>query len=241
MHRTLEPPARQVRDGVCQVDRDGARLGRHIRPIPIVAQDLQADDGLAEQKRDGAEVGVAALLAIVACFPLLFRPRMIEHVPEMVLALLLISVLLDEVFLVGQLQDNREQAQERKNHVRMQRLLERFDFGHVSLQQVWVVILAQEIRGELGDVEDLNGRERLLLQRPPGPSPAVVVGLGVVAFILGLLFGGELEEVLGQGELLIHRVLVQAEVLDVEESDVVDGVGELGRKPFLAPRSVVFL
>ena len=58
-------------------------------------------------------------------------------------------------------------------------------------------------------------------------SVAVVVTVHQVGLVLHLLLDGQGEEVLADGELPVDLVLGEAEVGDVEEADIVDGVLEL--------------
>lgn len=58
-------------------------------------------------------------------------------------------------------------------------------------------------------------------------APSIVIGRGVVAFMLLLLFHRQFEEGFRQGELLLHLLLAQTIVLHVEESNVMNSMFEL--------------
>jgi len=78
----------------------------------------------------------------------------------------------------------------------------------------------------------------LVLSTRPIP---IIPSIGKVALIPHLLLEWQLEEVLGERELLLDLRVVQTEVFDVEEADVVNGVLELGGEAFLAAGTGVVL
>ncbi len=242
VHRTLQPSARQVRQRVGQVDGDGTGLRGDVAPLAVgVAEDLQSCDGLAEQERHGAQVGVAAAFAVVAGLPLLLAAWVVQHVAHVVLGFLVVRVLSGQVVLVRQAQDDGEQAQQRQHDVGVQRAVEVLDLGKVRLQQRRLVVLAREVGRELGEVVDLHVVLGVALQVSARSAPAVVVRGRVVDLVLLLLRHGQVEEILGQRELLVYLCLREAEVLHIEEADVVHGVLELLGQSLLATRSrVVF-
>jgi len=75
-----------------------------------------------------------------ALFVLLWGPLAILHVPEVVFTPLLVRVLVDKVVLIGQLQHDREESQQGKHDIVVQRLGKDFNVCDVSLEQIWLVI-----------------------------------------------------------------------------------------------------
>ena len=156
MHRTLQISSRDVTDCISKVDRDRARLRGHISPVPILAQDLQPSDRLAKEQRYGPEIGVAAAPAEAARFVLLGGAFVVDHIPEVILAPLLIRMLLNQVFLIRQLQHNRKQSQQGQYHICMQRFVECLNLIQMRLYEIRMMILALEILGELGEIVHLD-------------------------------------------------------------------------------------
>jgi len=98
-----------------------------------------------------------------------------------------------------------------------------------------------EIPRELWDVVNLHIILHISNLVPPTRPIPIIAAIGKVALILHLLLEREVEEVLGERELLLDLLVVQAEVLHVEEADVVDGVLELGGEAVLAAGAGVVL
>lgn len=129
----------------------------------------------------------------------------------------------------------------------MQRTLKLFDLGQVRFEKIRLVVLSFEILGELGDVIDFDIVRGLVREATTRATPAIVVrgtrkgqrlprvcprrssDRPVVELIFLLLGDGKLEEVLGERELMLDVSLRNAEVLDVEETDVVDSMLQLLR------------
>jgi hypothetical protein len=100
----------------------------------------------------------------------------------------------------------------------VQRFLEFLDFGEVSVEKGRVRVFAGKVGGEFGDVENLNVVSCFFDFVTTVAAPAVVVRSCVVDFVLLLLRGWELEEVLGQGKLAVYICLRDPKVLDVKLS-----------------------
>ena len=88
---------------------------------------------------------MATLLAVVAIGPLCFGTGVVQHVAEVIFGFLVVSVLLDEVVFIWQLQNYREESQEWKNNICMKGSLENFYLVDVRLEEVWVVVFPQEV------------------------------------------------------------------------------------------------
>jgi hypothetical protein len=101
----------------------------------------------------------------------------IDHVPEVVFALLLVRMLFDEVLFVWELQNDGEQAQQREDHVGVKCPCEDLDFWEMCLHQVRLWVPALEVLGELRDIEHfdvvLDGADLAT----PRPAPAIIVGV----------------------------------------------------------------
>ena len=100
----------------------------------------------------------------------------------------------------------------------MQRFLEFLDFGEVSVEKGRVRVFAGKVGGEFWDVENLNIVSCFFDLVTTVAAPAVVVRSCVVDFVLLLLRGWELKEVLGQGKLAVYICLGDVKVLDVKLS-----------------------
>lgn len=79
-----------------------------------------------------------------------------------------------------------------------------------------MVVFPRKVCCKFGEVEDLDVVLCFGDEGAARAPPAVVVCFCVVDLVLLLLRGGELEEVLGQGELPVYFFLGEAEVFDVE-------------------------
>lgn len=122
MDRAPDISASQERQGIARVHSESSILGLH--PLPLarrVVLDLQRGDGLAEEQRPGAEVGVAAAPETADLDVLLGRVLGVLHVPEMVLALDLVPVDVREV-VFRELECGREQDVQGVEHFFVQRL-----------------------------------------------------------------------------------------------------------------------
>lgn len=92
---------------------------------------------------------MSPISSIVDGLVLLLRARVVQHIPKVILALLIKSVLLDEVVLVRQLEDYGKKAQQREHDVLVQSSLEDLDLRQVGLDEIRVVILSLEVGREL--------------------------------------------------------------------------------------------
>lgn len=223
-----------MRDGVCEVDGNGAGLCGYPGPFAIVAEDLQSGDGLAEEEGDGAEIGVAGCLAVAAGFVFFRRALVVDHVAEMVFALLVVGVLVDEIFFVWELENDGEETEEGKNNIGMESFGENFDFGKVSLDERRLSIFAFEIFGEFGNVVDLDIVFDFSNLMMIVSSPAVVISIRIINFVLGFFVHGESEEILGECKLTIYLILRKTKVFDIEETDMVDSMFKLFGKTFFS-------
>ena len=100
MDRAADVSGSQERQRVARVHSKRPVLGLH--PLPLarrVVLDLQRRDGLAEEQRPRAEVGVPAAPEAADLEVLLGRVLGVLHVPEVVLALDLVPVDVREVVL----------------------------------------------------------------------------------------------------------------------------------------------
>lgn len=65
-------------------------------------------------------------------------------------------MLSNEVLLVWQLENNREESQERQNYIGVQRALEGLDVGNVRFKELGIGILAFEVRRESARMVSLS-------------------------------------------------------------------------------------
>ena len=122
MDRALDISPGEERERVARVHRERPVLGPH--PIPRacgVVPDLERRDGLAEEQRPRAEIGVALAPEPAELRVFLGRVLGVLHVPEVVLALA--RVVMDRgqpVF--WELERDREEDVQRVEHFGVQRL-----------------------------------------------------------------------------------------------------------------------
>lgn len=108
----LDVAARERREGVARVDRDGAVLRLDPFPAALGVENLQGRDGLPEQQRQRAQVRVPGNVELGQALVLLGAARRVVHVAQVVLALDVVLVVPDQLVLVGELEQDGEQAQE---------------------------------------------------------------------------------------------------------------------------------
>lgn len=94
---------------------------------------------------------MAALSSIIRSLVLFLCAGIVQHVAEVILTLLVESVLLHQVVLVGELKNDGEEPQQRKNHILVESPLKDLDLGQVCLDQIRMVILAFKVGCKLGD------------------------------------------------------------------------------------------
>jgi hypothetical protein len=102
VNRRLEEVARQSLQSVADVDRDGLVLRLDPLPLLLRVQNLQSSDGLAEEKRDAAQVGVAWRVELADLFVDLRGAGGVVHVAEVVFAFGVVLMLFDELVFVGE-------------------------------------------------------------------------------------------------------------------------------------------
>jgi hypothetical protein len=83
---------------------------------------------------------MSSTLAIPTSLVLLGRAFAVLHVTEVVFAAAVVRVLLDEVVFVGQLEYDREEAEQREDDIVVQSLGEDFDLRNVCFKQVWLIV-----------------------------------------------------------------------------------------------------
>lgn len=108
----LDQSSSQSRERITGVDGDGAVLGLDPLPVALRVEDLQSGNRLAEQKRDGAQVGVAGRVELSNLRVVLGAPGSVVHVAKVVLSLDVVVMFADELVLVGELEENSEEAEE---------------------------------------------------------------------------------------------------------------------------------
>ena len=112
----------------------------------------------------------------------------------------------------------------------------------MSFDQVWMIIFPFKVLGKFGKIIHLDIISCVIGSNiSSGSAPAIIISCSIVYLVFLFLFDGELKEILRESELLIYLFLAQTKVLDVEESDVVNGMFELFGQAFFASWSVVIL
>ena len=154
MNRRLEEVASQSLQRVADVDRDGLVLRLDPLPLLLRIQNLQSSNGLAEEKRDTAQVGVTRRVELANLLVNLRRARCVVHVAKMVFTLDVVLVLFDELIFVGQFENDGEQAEELDDDFVVALPAEGFDLFDVVLQDRRLCALVVAV--ELGDVIDLD-------------------------------------------------------------------------------------
>lgn len=95
MDRRLEEVTSQSLQSVADVDRDGLVLRLDPLPLLLRVQDLQSSDGLAEEKRDTAQVGVAWRVELADLLVDFGGARCVVHIAEVVFAFDVVLVVFD--------------------------------------------------------------------------------------------------------------------------------------------------
>ena len=154
MNRRLEEVASQSLQRVADVDRDGLVLRLDPLPLLLRIQNLQSSNGLAEEKRDTAQVGVTRRVELANLLVNLRRARCVVHVAKMVFTLDVVLVLFDELIFVGEFEYDGEEAEKLDDYFVVALSAESFDFFDVILQNRRLCTLVVAV--ELGDVVDLD-------------------------------------------------------------------------------------
>ena len=152
--RRLEEVARQSLQSVADVDRDGLVLRLDPLPLSLRVQNLQSSDGLAEEKRDASQVGVAWRVELTDLLVDFWGAGCVVHVAEVVFACDVVLVVSDELVFVRQFEDDGEEAEELNDYFAVALSAEGFDLFDVVLQdrRLWTLVVAVE----LGEVVNLN-------------------------------------------------------------------------------------
>jgi hypothetical protein len=154
MNRRLEEITSQSLQSVADVDRDGLVLRLDPLPLLLRIQDLQSGDGLAEEKCDAAQVGMARRVQLAYLLVDFRRAGCVVHVAEVVFAFDVVLVVPDELVFVGQLQDDGEEAKELDDNFVVALATEGFDLFDVVLQDGGLCTLVVAV--ELGEVVHLH-------------------------------------------------------------------------------------
>ena len=133
MNRRLEEVASQSLQRVADVDRDGLVLRLDPLPLLLRIQNLQSSNGLAEEMRDTAQVGVTRRVELANLLVNLRRARRIVHVAKMIFTLDVVFVLFDELVFVGEFEDDGEEAEKLDDYFIVALSAEGFDFFDVVL------------------------------------------------------------------------------------------------------------
>lgn len=174
---------------------------------------------------------------------------------------------LDKVLLILELEDESKDDEQLLDDLGVNLLAESGDGLPVVDDGLWVrLVLVVKVRSELcqrekWSVEAAEARETarkisartrqvvdldvlstfdLVLLEPlqVRTGVAIVAAMLVIRCITGLLLVGQIEDLLANGELLVHLSLVEAKVGDVEETNLVDTLPELLGELLLSSRGV---
>jgi hypothetical protein len=174
----------------------------------------------------------------------------------MVFASHVVNVILDQLILVGKLEDDGKEAEKLVHNFFVTLPAEVFDLLDMVLQNGRLSTLVVPVKfGEVVDLDVVDDRFResewsadswvLLRSRShilPESSRAVAVVLAIVqvleVVVLQLLLQRQVVELAAQSELSIDFFLADAEVLDVEEAHMLGSICQLLGELLLAFRSV---
>lgn len=106
----------QEGQGVCGIAGDAAFHRLDPFPLSLRGTDLQTGNVLGEQHGQAAKVGVAALGIGLGTIPFILAPDIVDHVPEMVVRVLVIVMRVGQVVL-RQLEDDGDEHEELSNHL----------------------------------------------------------------------------------------------------------------------------
>lgn len=189
VHGALQIPAAQELERVGDVDNDRVPWRPDVLPLPLGRLHLQARHRLVEQERKRVVVGVPLGPNIPRRGVLLPRTGEVPHVPQVLEPLGVIAVPPHEEVLVLELQNSREQSQQR--------------------EQQRVVHPAREVADLLPVVEDRLRVRPLVLRRELGDVVSlVIVPRRQLASRLRLVA----PEVAGRRVTLVLQLLLQRQV-----------------------------
>lgn len=137
--------------GISSVARDAALDRLDIFPVPLRCFDLQARHVLGEQQRQTAKVRVPALGVPLGEIPFLLRPHIVDHVPEVVVRVLVVRMRIDEV-VFWKLEDDGHEDEELAHDLVPDVAVESCDL-YVALAHDLVFAYVGIGRGRFGDVE----------------------------------------------------------------------------------------
>lgn len=112
MDARLDQAAGESGKGVAGINSNGAVHRLHPLPLSLGVEDLEGGDGLAEEEGEGAEVSVPGDVQVGDLLVVLEIACCVVHVPQVVFALDVVQVVLDKLLLVGELEQDCEEAEE---------------------------------------------------------------------------------------------------------------------------------
>ena len=247
-------------EGVADVADDAAAAaavdGADVLPRPLGCPDLQARHLLRPQQRQRAEVRVRARPGVVHDTVVFDGPGVVQHIAQMVLALVVVAVAVDEEVLVRELEREGEEDEDLGDDVLVGFVLEGLDLG-VEGTEEGVARLVGEGGDVFGDVDGFDvvedgGAHDLLLVVLRARGSVVsegqgrVLGSGSGLFtyasvsevvplleiaaeaLLRFLARGAVEVGLRYAILSVDFLVGQASACDAEEAIAVDAPAELG-------------
>ena len=137
--------ARQCCQRIAGVDGDGSILRLDPFPVALGVEDLECGYRLAEEQSHATKIGVAGTVKL-SHFLVLFRStRGVVHITEMILAAVIVKVILDELFFIGQLKQQSEEAQQLHHDLRVTLAAKLFNLLDVGLQHIGLCTLVEAI------------------------------------------------------------------------------------------------
>lgn len=245
VHTRLEIVTSERLKGVANVDSDGLVLRLDPLPPLLRVQDLQSSNWLPEEQCDTAEVSVSWRVQLADFTIQLRRAGGVVHVAEMILALDIVLVLLDELVFVFEFEDDGKETQKLHYDKIVTFSAEGFDLLDMVLENRRLGTLVVAIK--LGKVVDLNvvldsvgesdglvsdtAYNRIGVYPLPQSSRAVAIILAIVQvlkiMILELFLEWQVVKLSAQSELAVDFFLADTEVLHIEETDMLSSISEL--------------
>lgn len=154
MHTRLEIVTSERLKSVADVDGDSLILRLDPLPLLLRVQDLQSSDWLPEKQRDTSEISVSWRVELADLTVQLRRAGGVVHIAEMILALDIVLVLLDELVFVFEFENDGKETQKLHYDKIVTFPAEGFDLFDMVFQERRLGTLVVAI--ELGKVVDLD-------------------------------------------------------------------------------------
>lgn len=218
----LQEAIRQKGERVCDIHGNGAWVRLHVLPLVCRSADLQRRDGLTEEKRQAAEVGMTFHPNAGEGFVNGGGAAVVLHVAEVTVAVRGVAVDLEKVVFV-QPEDDCDEGEEFVYDGLVDVFAEFVDGWPRVEDDLWVwAIVRWDCFRNVVDFSVIKNPRRYFADSFRLVS--VVTPILEVGAVLEFFFSREVEEGLPDSELFVDLFLREAKVGYVEEANLIDGV-----------------